>query len=134
MDINEHSSPREIEVKDASQFLKALREGKSPDQAALDVGKPLLKLMRDPNVIGRLEKLKDYYFAKAQDRKALVIARMTEVLLNGEDRDSTAAARVLAQDPDLELQGNTGVTVTVNLSEDVAQLQPGDPWSKEKEK
>lgn len=133
MDVTDKESLVEVEVKDASAFLKALRSGKSPEDAALDVGKPLNKLMRSEKVVKGLEDLRDYFFADAQTRKAIVIARNTKIVMEGEDRDATAASRVLALDPDLGF-ANQGTTVTVNLSEDVAKLEPGDPWSEEKQK
>lgn len=117
----------DLKIKNAAEFVKALDLGKTPEEAALSVGEPLAKLMRSPEVMGRLEKLKDYWFAKAEDRKALVISRMTEVLLNGEDRDSTAAARVLASDPELGFQQG-GPTIQITISEDIEKMDPGTPW------
>lgn len=127
MKITEHKSPAQLEVKNALEFVKALKLGKDPEEAAMTVGEPLAKLMRSPEVLGRLEKLKDFYFAKAEERKALLIARMTEVLLTGDDRDSTAAARVLASDPDLGFQ-QQGPTIQITISEDIEKMDPGTPW------
>jgi len=122
----------DLKVKSAKDFVDALSKGKTPEEAALSVGESLGRLMRSTEVVGRLEQLRDYNFKKAEDRKALVLARMVEVLLNGEDRDSTAAARVLASDPELGMTGNQGPSITINISDDVAKLDAGDPWEEEK--
>lgn len=128
--ITPHKSSVELTVKTAKDFVDALSKGKSPTEAALDAGEPLNRLMRSPEVVGRLEQLKDYIFTKAEDRKALVLARMVEVLLNGEDRDSTAAARVIASDPELGFQQG-GPTINITISEDIEKLDAGDPWAEE---
>lgn len=133
MEITDKDSPVDIQVKDAADFLKALRQGKTPTEASQSVGKPLGTLVRSDKVIKGLEDLRDYFFADAQVRKAIVIARNTKIVMEGEDRDATAASRVLALDPDLGFS-NQGTTVTVNLSDDVAKLDPGDPWEDSKEK
>jgi hypothetical protein len=129
MDIRKDSDPQGIEIKDAAQFLKALREGKSPQDAAVEVGRPLKQLERSPEVLEALGDLQNYYFQDAAIRKAIVIAKNTKIVITGEDRDSVAASRVLALDPDLGLTGNQNTTVTVNiLSDDVKNLDPGNLW------
>src|SRR6185436_11515135 len=101
MEILKNESPIQVDVKDAAEFLKALRQGKTPDEAAGVTGKPLSVIARSPKVIAGLEDLRDYFFADAAVRKAIVIARNTKIVMEGEDRDATAASRVLTQDPEL---------------------------------
>ena len=120
-----------IEIKSANDFVKALSAGKTPEEAALLTNEPLHKLMRSPDVIGLLEDLKQYHFLKAEDRKAILMARNMKIIMTGEDRDATAASRVVALDPELGLAGNQGPSITINISEDIEKLDPGDPWSKE---
>lgn len=131
MQITPGKSDVEVEVKNGLDFMKTIKDGKTPEEAAGSIGMPLAKAMRSPEVIKRLHQLQDFYFQKAEERKALLIATMTEVLLKGEDRDKTAAARVLALDPDLGFS-NQGTTVSIQLSEEVAKLDPGTPWEETK--
>ena len=131
-EITTHKSPMEIQVKTATDFIKGLSDGKTPEEAALNVGTPLSKLMRSAEVIEKLEDLKQYHFAKAEDRKAILMARNMKIIMTGEDRDATAASRVVALDPALGLGGNQSPTIVINISEDVQNLDPGDPWADSK--
>lgn len=132
MDIIKGPDSNDVEIKDASDFLKALRAGKTPQEAASDIGKPLAKMIRSERVIKGLEDLKDYYFKDAQIRKAIVLARNTQIVMEGADRDVPAASRILALDPELGLTGNQSVQVNIQLvSEDVMKLDVEDVWEED---
>jgi len=132
IEITTHKSLSEIKIKTATDFIKGLSDGKTPEEAALNVGTPLRKLMRSLQVVEALEDLKQYHFAKAEDRKAILMARNMKIIMTGEDRDATAASRVVALDPELGLAGNQGPNITINISPDIEALDAGDPWAESK--
>lgn len=133
MKITSHTGKLDLNVKNASDFVKAISSGKSPEEAALVVGSSLKSLMRDPHVLAALEDLVQYHFTKAEVRRAILIARNMKIVLTGEDRDATAASRVLALDPELGLHTDSGPTININLSEDLQSLDPGPIWDEDSE-
>lgn len=114
MEITKNPYSGEVQVKTALDFVQGLRDGKTPQEAANAVGMPLPKLLTQDLVKSKLEELKHYYIGEADARKKAVIAKMVDILLNGDPRDSVAAAKVLTSDPDLGFN-QTGPTVQVNI-------------------
>lgn len=130
---DEHSSPREVQIRNAHEFVKCLGLGQTPEEAALAVGTPLKKLMRSPEVLELIEDLRDYHFEKAEDRKAIVLARNMKIVMTGEDRDATAASRIVTSDPALGFHEG-GPTINITISPDVEKLDAGHPWEDEEGK
>lgn len=128
--ITSGTGPDDLAITNAKDFVKAVKSGKSLEDAALSVGEPLQVLLRSPELMERLQDLQQYHFKEASIRKAIVIARNMKTVITGDDRDSVAASRVLALDPELGLVAGTP-TIEINISEDVAKMEPGNPFEDE---
>ncbi len=122
MEIIESGQPSAIEVQDAADFVAALKAGKTAQEAAESVGKPLPELLRQTIVRRRVEELAAYFVAKGEARDQLVDSAMLEILLTDPDaRNRGMAAKLLKEQAD-------GPLVNISISDEVRALKVDDLW------
>jgi hypothetical protein len=131
VEIVKGKSMKDLDVKNAHQFIHALTSGKSVEDAAELVGQTPKSLARNDEVKALLQGLPDYYFKDPEVRRMMILAKMTQILLKGDPRDSINAAKVLTSDPEMEWQNDKPV-VNITISDDMLKLdkESDDLWKK----
>lgn len=116
----------EVDVKAATDFI-SLAESQSIAAAERETGMSLTKATsRYPEVAAWLERVSPWIIPDPDHEERLVRAAMVRELATAEEpKDRIAAARVLKRD-------KSAVEVNFTISEDVAGLDPGDPWREDK--
>lgn len=115
----------DVERARADAFLELVEAGEKPSIAAKELGSNLREMKRDPLVQERLERVVQDFKLTAQERKELLRARLNEIMLAGKDSDAIAAAKLVAEDPEVGLRGgvNTAIQVNVFDAETMAALE-----------
>lgn len=123
----------EVGIQQAQKFIHLVESGVEPKQAAHDAGSTLKRLTRDPEVMAAIENLKQYAFGKPEIERWLVKTQMMKDMLMSEaPRDRATAAKIVIMDPELGFTQDQP-SVVINISEDVAKLDPGPmEWGEEK--
>lgn len=128
------AAPNAVLVRQAKDFVGALKDGASPEDAAEAVGKPLSTLSRSPFVLKELEALQHYWFPNPKVRKTVTdLIAMREAFEAEASRDRLTAIKILREDPELGIvQGQAQVQINI-LSPELQQLDPGKVFADEDE-
>lgn len=122
------SQPTTIELQDATDFITALKAGKTAREAAEGVGKPLSDLLRQTIVKRRLEELQAYHMERGETRDKVVDSALMEILLMDPDaKNKTAAAKLLKDKDDAPL-------VNISISDELRGLSTKPLWPEEEGK
>jgi hypothetical protein len=110
-----------------------LKQGKTLNEAAESMGQPVERLLGQEAVRQKLEDLMAFLpiVTNPEMFRMLILARQAATIMFGDDKDATAAAKMAAQAPELNL-GNRGTqdpVLRIELSEDLKRLDPGDLWA-----
>lgn len=79
----------------AKQLVKLLADGKPVKEAETEAGITKAAISRDPKLVARVQELINNYTFDNVATTALVRARLMQVVLTGEDKDATSAAKVI---------------------------------------
>lgn len=84
-----------VQGEKAKKFVKAVADGKTVKEAETESGITKRAIVREPALMKRLQHLINQYTFDDLAGTAVVRARLMEILMMGEDKDSVQAAKTL---------------------------------------
>lgn len=115
-DVKAYKGQSDVDAARTEAFMELVEAGEKPSVAAKVVGSTLKEMKRDPLVQARYEMLIQNYRMVAGERKELVRAVLNEIVMTAEkDADRIAAAKAIAEDPEVGLRSGVGTAIQVNV-------------------
>lgn len=110
-------SANEVAIVSAREFTARVDAGETQAEAALATGTDATDVAvrrRRAKVTARAKELASL---DKKEQRQLLAGRMLDIMIDGEDKDAIAAARVLTGDPDLGFQqvGATGIVISAEV-------------------